>query len=564
MSTPPRRFPRPMSSTSLSHNSRVSAHITSATSQRPPSPLKQQIRAPSPSSDPSILPTPGGSGILAKVYGSLLQRPETLATYSCSSCDARFQPDQTIYPAPGAPTEDQFLCKSCFSQNGGSIGSCASCSREVLRLKAEGSWVENGGRVWHSRCFNCVGCGMDLSDRPTVDLLGQPSCEGCFDTCLSRNTPTNRHSSPRVINRTPTNNTPKTGNIGGMRPPSSKSQENSPVVDELARRIGVAKSREGTPTSKNDSPLASKVGGIRSPGASPAGSGKYTPRDRDDSPIAQRIKNRLSNPRLSLSSSPKSTSTSATLAAAGLRAPLGSPALGLGGASSSDTISSISSRGSYSSLAPSLDSTLTSMSGSPLTDTFEFGKTVINNSTPPLRRIGSTPTIRPEEPKRASPAPPSSIPRRVLPPISTATSYQSQAQTPAAKVLSRLPLAKSVGPSSLPPAPPAPKSESSSSISTTTSHPAPSKTSKRSLHPDPKEPCLSCGEPLFNIAGGGRIVSLPPPAGEDQGENYHEACFRCSACHRSFADEDGRAVFIREAGKPIHVEVRTFLCVSNL
>ncbi|KDQ12951.1 hypothetical protein BOTBODRAFT_176078 [Botryobasidium botryosum FD-172 SS1] len=527
MTTPPRRFPRPISTGSFTQNPRVSAHINSTTSHRPPSPLKQQIRAPSPSSDPNILPTPGGSGILTKVYGSLLQRPETLATYSCSSCDARFQPDQTIYPAPGNPAGDSFVCKACFTQNGGSIGSCASCGRDVMRLKSEGTWVENGGRVWHSRCFKCSGCGVDLSHRPTVDLLGQPSCEGCFDTCLSRNSsPSNkgspRLSSPRLTNRTPI--TPKTGNPGGMRSASKtqEQEEGSPVVDELSRRLGVSMSREGTPASKTGSPFVSGAG-IHSPEASPAGSGRYAPQSRDNSPLAQRTKHLLSKSRLS---SPQSLMTPAL---SGLRVP---PTA----SSSSDTVSSISSRDSLSSFSPSGSSSVTSIApDSPRNDVFEFGKAA--DSTPPARRAGDSIPAEPEERQRAS-----AIPRKSA---GYSTSPSTESRLPRA-----LPPLPALSSSSSKPAnpPPVPKSESSSGL------PRPTSRHTKPRAPKPEESCLACGHPLFNIAGGGRIVTLPPPNGGDKGENYHEACFRCSACSLSFADQNGRAVFVREEGKPIHVE----------
>lgn len=183
-SPPTKRFPQPANAL----GSRVSAHIASTTTgQRPSAHLKRGSSAfrENPSAHPDILPSPHNSE-LAKVYGSVLQRKDTLSTFHCHICHSSFPPDATIYPDPNDETGKLFMCKPCFTVNGGSAGDCDNCKRPVLILKAEGGFVENAGKVWHKKCFVCSGCGKSIGDQPLVDLLGYPSCADCFDsTCLS-------------------------------------------------------------------------------------------------------------------------------------------------------------------------------------------------------------------------------------------------------------------------------------------------------------------------------------------------------------------------------------------
>ena len=255
-------FPRPLGSTNNvkpALSSRVSAHIASATNNKGPSSLKHRA-----SIDPSmvteshaeqgILPSPHGSE-LAKVYGSVLQPKETLASFSCAICSTVFSPDATIYPDPssinttdvdGMPFNGgtRFLCKPCFTMNGGSRGDCPTCRRPVLILKSEGGFVETSGQVWHKKCFCCEGCGANLGNQPMVDLLGRPCCVECFDTCLKR--PSGSTDSPA---RLVASGGSQTGNFGGTRVDKSfnKEREGSPTLEELEARLGIAKGRETTP-----------------------------------------------------------------------------------------------------------------------------------------------------------------------------------------------------------------------------------------------------------------------------------------------------------------------------
>ncbi|KAG8978022.1 hypothetical protein FRB90_008587, partial [Tulasnella sp. 427] len=236
---------------------------------RTPSPFKSLIPSHlNPDSpDPTIvLNMDKAGGSLAKVYGTILQPTETLASFVCSGCDVQFPPDTTIYPS--LTNAREFFCRPCFELNGGSRGLCQSCGREVLRLKAEGGFVENSGRVWHTKCFRCEGCGREIGTRPMVDVLGRPCCDDCFDDCLKRgkggSARSSRNPSPasKAVGMT-NNSTPKNGprpgsgeatlsppgNPGGLRKSASQPgglSETHPVVEELARRIGSSPSRKET------------------------------------------------------------------------------------------------------------------------------------------------------------------------------------------------------------------------------------------------------------------------------------------------------------------------------
>lgn len=258
--SPTKRFTRAIGSANTMQpalSSRVSAHIASATSAKPPS-------KPRPSMDASmvteshaeqgILPSPHGSE-LAKVYGSVLQPKETLASFSCAICSTVFPPDATIYPDPsslntaeadGMPSSSsaRFLCKPCFTVNGGSKGNCPVCRRPVLILKSEGGFVETSGEVWHKKCFCCDGCGKNIGDQPMADLLGRPCCVECFDTCLKR--PAKSTDSPARFAKSDKS---KIGNLGGGRLDRGKERdrEGSPALDELEARLGISKSKDSTP-----------------------------------------------------------------------------------------------------------------------------------------------------------------------------------------------------------------------------------------------------------------------------------------------------------------------------
>lgn len=243
-----RKFPRPKSASSTSSRplSRgINDHILATTSQspRPPSPLKFSMTFSDPTSD--ILPSLSShEPSLSKVYGSVLQPKETLPLHSCILCSIIFPPDATIYPNPSEASDGKsFVCRQCFTTNGGSKGNCPSCSRPVLALKAEGGFIQSGGKYWHKGCFTCVGCFKNIGNTPMVDLFGRPTCADCFDNCLKRDHPVTPKKG-RISN----NNSPSVASPGGLTSSyGRKSRENSPMIEELEQRLGIVKSRESSP-----------------------------------------------------------------------------------------------------------------------------------------------------------------------------------------------------------------------------------------------------------------------------------------------------------------------------
>lgn len=233
-----RRFPRPRPMSAITLRSGVSDHILNTTSRltRPPSPLKQTVTLPITGADilPSLNPR---EPTLSKVYGSVLQPKDSLPLHSCAICSTIFPPDATIYPNPKAPESTSFLCRACFSSNGGSKGLCPTCTKPVLTLKAEGGFVQANDRFWHKRCFNCAACFKNIGDSPLVDLLGRPSCEDCFDNCLKREPSTPKKDR---LHHPPSNNTsPKQSNPGGINfnYNNRQSRESSPAIEELEQRF---------------------------------------------------------------------------------------------------------------------------------------------------------------------------------------------------------------------------------------------------------------------------------------------------------------------------------------
>ncbi|CAL1696090.1 unnamed protein product [Somion occarium] len=319
-----KRFPRPggySSSPQTRLEARVSAHIASATTPRPTSPLKHSATASEDSNaEEGILPNLHHGSELAKVYGSVLQPKESLDSYACAICSTVFPPDATIYPDPStiSPSGERldsglgtrFLCRPCFVEHGGSKGDCPACHRPVLILKAEGGFVEAAGNVWHRKCFNCDGCLKNIGDHPMVDLLGRPSCADCFETCLKRPTRDSTPTSP-MNNKVDSRN-----NLGGFKR-TDRSREGSPALEELEQRLGIIRSRENTPAKEE------RVGRLNldafspkthDPQGSPASNHYRSSYSRESSPTVERLSGRVrANSSTNIGfASPYSNNTSST------------------------------------------------------------------------------------------------------------------------------------------------------------------------------------------------------------------------------------------------------------
>ncbi|KAJ7492487.1 hypothetical protein FB451DRAFT_1218490 [Mycena latifolia] len=582
-SSPTKRFPRPLSQSSApALGNRVSAHITSTTSQltRPPSPLKySSLAAP----ESGILPSPHDT-TLSKVYGSVLQPRESLTVQSCAHCATPFAPsDSTIYPDPNGSTSTgppRFFCRSCFITNGGSRGTCASCSRPVLILKSEGGFIHAANQYWHKKCFDCAGCDKNIGDSPMVDLLGRPCCPDCFDTCLERDaTPKkSRHStsSPRVD---------KTANLGGLGGGSkSRSREGSPALEELEQRLGIVKTREASPALEELSHRLSMIG-KESPTRSPrlsaysgspsttASASRYSTSSREGSPLVGRSRGK-SDPLADLHAIPprryerfRSPEPEERVKSPSMRYSSGSPSPVRHSASPGPTEEAIEEMKRRfmkgSSASPSTTST-------PSTPPFSKPRLRSSRSSGRLSSpvIPSTPDLTSDFSDTTSSSGPDSPPRepgsvyevdvfdasKVFAPgygsrytrefigqvddvIAEETSSQmgTPAHTPKSTVKAKSTPTKS----------PIPFANTSQSKSPKGLSIVPPSTSSN---------CIKCHRALFSVEEGGRYVTVPDDVtGEPQ--TYHADCFTCVSCDLPFKEgAAGQAVFVKGEKGPCHVE----------
>ncbi|KZT30379.1 hypothetical protein NEOLEDRAFT_1125904 [Neolentinus lepideus HHB14362 ss-1] len=575
------RFLRPTGKKRVSTllSSGVSHHIASTTAPRPPSPLKRSSTLEdSPSSTAAkegILQCPN-TGELSKAYGSVLQPSETLAKFMCHICSTPFPPDATIYPDPSSspPTVGagtRFLCRLCFTTNGGSKGDCVACGRAVLLLKSEGGFVENSGRLWHKLCFRCEGCFKNVGDKPMVDLLGRPSCVDCFDSCLKRST----NRTPQKPQE-PASSSGKRNNLGGTS--SARSREGTPALEELEQRLGILRSRDGSPVVEEKNRKQS-IGTMSTLARESLGQGasRYSMDSRESSPFLDRVrlrtfsdldtesevgsalshpssydllksppdKERYSTPMRSRTSSSASSKPTAEaieeMKNRFLRTSLSSPQSALNDfPSSTAKLSSSPATTSFAKQSPTLrrysskiprssNGLRTSLSSSPLMKDKEKDiEGVITPRTPDLMSDLSDDltSVRSSGPSTPSTSPPRHRddlcnPKSALEDILNTTPTTKLNTTPTAK----------------PKPSPAPVVIPATVSSETT--------------------CAKCGLSLFSTHGGGKYVTVPeePSSTGIPPKMYHTECFRCKVCDGPFQEKDGgQAVFVRAQGGTCHMD----------
>lgn len=514
--------------------SRVEEHIVSATNTRPSSSIKHNnLDEDAILSAPDVIPSPYSSE-LSKVYGSVLQPKETLESFHCHICSAQFTPDATIYPDPTDPSGGRYLCRSCFSQNGGSRGNCVECSRPVLILKSEGGFVENAGRVWHKKCFHCSGCGKSIGDNPAVDLLGRPSCAECFDTCLSR------RGSPGKFGTSASKDS--VDSPGGSKPASpGKARKGSSTIEELEQVLGI---RRRQPAVDTHDDRRSDEASVSLPGASPP---LPLPVPDDDTsrsaPAPSKVPLRPTStpPRPTTKSQSKPTpeaieavkrrflkQTGSVLDKNVQVTPTRAERLD-GDTLETPTKSSmrysdlrlLRRKDSMSSIRTDGDSTLSlSSAASTPSLTSDHSDTATISSGP----SSPPPSVNGEHEDLASllsSSPPSSVSGAQMSPASlNARSPDLRSET--FHVYTKLP--------------------DSSTYSRT---------------PLPDARCAKCSLPLFDVAHGGRYVSVPEPSSTGLlPRTYHADCFRCRICNGLFEEKEaGRAVFVRGVRGVCHLNV---------
>ncbi|KAF8295727.1 hypothetical protein DL93DRAFT_785970 [Clavulina sp. PMI_390] len=603
----PSRFPRPMggygassaptSPSSSNTLSRMSAHINASTTPRSTSPLKNQFtgartEADYAAEDITVVKS-HITGSLVKVHGSILERPESLANFACYECLLKFTPDATIYPSP--TDEGKFLCRDCFESHDESIkGVCEECHKPILALTKEegGKPIENAGRLWHGACFRCKACDKDIRRNPMVDILGRPCCEDCFDDCLQHGSPSPAPQRTRTKSWSEPEDNSSSRSIGG------KSREGTPVMEELSKRLGLSpspppstketvttpprptRSRANSEVSPTIERLTRKLNALAngdsspepkyqhfSPASSPTKAPPKAPPPPPPPPAPRSpflAAPKSSHHRLSGELSDSSTSTSLYKSDS---------------ASSSRGHSLLSSSQSSETYASSVTSDAESFS----TDSPTFNTKKSYQSM--MTEESTTPTKSPVQRRSMIP-----VPSARAKPSSTTTSYPPSSTlspyvTPKTKRLSTIPGSTETTPTLSKTNTPL-RASGTPRLSTVAS-PSPlarekerreqlGRDSPLSAYGTPESlmsgRCDACDRPLLVQDMRGPIVTIPVTTslGDDEEdeeeirvERFHHACFCCAVCGDSFGELEGKANFVREEGKPVHISCASPLRVTT-
>lgn len=538
-SSPPLRHRGLQSDPALA--SRVSEHIASATNStsRPSSPLKSSsLSEDAILSAPDVIISPHSSE-LSKVYGSVLQPKETLESFHCHVCSEQFTPDATIYPHPKDTTGERYLCRSCFSQNGGSRGNCVQCARPVLLLKSEGGFVEKAGQVWHKKCFLCSGCGKNVGDNPTVDLLGRPSCAECFDTCLTRRDSPGKLKTP--ITKGDVDNTKGQLKSTSISTPP-KARKGSSTIEELEQVLGIRRTQSSLDTS-HDRTVPPDVASAPLPGASPLSS--------SSSPIFGDSLKR-----------PTPTSEPDSISPSRLNSTPSRPASKIPTKVTPDAIEAVKRRFLKPTKSPSENNV--QAPATPIRDRRLIGdalqtptKSSVRYSDFRLRHKGSASSIRTDRDSMLSLSSVVSMPSLTSDLSDTATVSSGPSSPPSLSgeqedSASFLSSSSASGLST---------NSGSSNARNHSSEPfdiytKPTISNNEHGQPPSDAKCAKCTLPLFDVAHGGRYVSVPEPSSTGSlPRKYHADCFRCRICNGLFEErETGRAVFVRGIKGACHLD----------
>jgi LIM domain-containing protein len=529
---------RPQDTTPLS--SRVSEHIASATNSLPLSSVKHSgVSGDAILSAPDVISSPYSSE-LSKVYGSVLQPKGTLESFHCHVCSALFPPDATIYPDPADASGGRFMCRSCFSQGGGSRGICVECSRPVLILKSEGGFVENAGRVWHKKCFHCSGCGESIGDNPVVDLLGRPSCAECFDTCLNR-----RHSPGKTRTSAPKE---CVGSLGGCKPASApspgKPRKGSSTIEELEQVLGIRRPQSAPDPNPDQAASPPEVASMPRPNVPRSFSPSSLPPLTNDN--STRPAQALPKDVLASSSSSQCSTPSRPISVVATGQTKATPE-----AIDVAKKKSLKQTGSATDKSPKVtptrgghleDDTLETPTKSPMRySDFRL-----------LRHQDSTSSIRTDRDSVLSLSSAASIPSLASDHSDTAT-ISSEPSSPPSLGGEQEDLVGLL--SASPSGPPIRLVSSNTRSPDLSSETRPSSVYAHTPLPDAK--CAKCTLPLFSMKYGRRYVSVPEPSSTGSSPRmYHADCFRCRICNGLFEEKEaGRAVFVRGVRGACHLSV---------
>ncbi|KAG8907575.1 hypothetical protein FRB99_003499 [Tulasnella sp. 403] len=435
-----------------------------------------------------------------------------------------------------------------------------------------------------------------------VDVLGRPCCEDCFDDCLNRGKGSARSSrNPSPASKAvgmisnPRSRTPgprrdseldtPLSNPGGLKKSASQPGLNprdqiSPVVEELARRIGAV-----SPSRKDGdgSPVTRSV---------PTREGKAQDEKPPSSP-SRSIADRLAalhtgSPSGSATGSPPKRFSAIDFGTPSKLSHSVSSA-SLQSAASTPTGKLMSQRTGESTATKDSSDKAESLIKSPLPVNRPISGLLTPGSTPTQSPMGTPPTrsVNITSPPGSNSKIPSlrgrhSISTISSPPRTSSPGINNQPSTPNRKLSnsissaispmltgSRIPPASSPKSSVISPAKGTPFK---SNLATIASSPASSKANSPSstiasgnkggrpsltipIPPaDEQAKCGKCGELLYSVQSSGRTVSVPAAAEGEEAQRYHADCFRCDACDGVFAENDGSASFVRYEGSVRHLE----------
>ena len=496
-----------------------------------------------------------------------------------------------MYPDPGSPTSSpRFLCRDCFIANGGVKADCVECEKPVYRLKREGDFVENGGRVWHAKCFECEGCSRNIAKSASVDLMGRPCCAECFDTSLKRSETTR----PRTMSthlREPEGAT--AGRLGGMLRGKSaeRGRESNPAMEELTQRLGIA-SKDTTPSKSEAFVVASSSSPTRSRPSS--GLPTSVSAELEDAVATYSPRSRALNGIRSRKNSEKSRSTSLsgrsspTLLTLNTAAPEPQDVLKMSSLPASAPIDGINHSPSHFLISNVLDARTAPQIGNTLpTSPISSLPSSLCSSTSTIRGISTTGDCLPSTRHHTSLDSTHSFGRTIL---DDGTKAKSRIPLPRSITLSKrssdgngTPDLASDGGSestgSLEASPPTPRDrvndsrdaigddtpmakrivDSIKAVATGESYGGPSEVSEDIDEEELNVRCTKCNGLLYSLQGGGKIVTVPAAAvGDDIGgvARYHARCFVCAVCQREFSEgREGAAVFVKSDIGITHVQV---------
>ncbi|KAF9433873.1 hypothetical protein BGZ76_008874, partial [Entomortierella beljakovae] len=102
-------------------------------------------------------------------------KPQPLvAQKKCFGCSKQIHQSR-VFAEPGKPSI--IYCEKCYVDKFAK-GNCPTCFKPVM--SKTDPYITHNKQTWHSACFRCFKCSIDVSTKPMVDLRGRPCCEECL------------------------------------------------------------------------------------------------------------------------------------------------------------------------------------------------------------------------------------------------------------------------------------------------------------------------------------------------------------------------------------------------